>query len=93
MLLKKGIMLGLISSTTKPHVYFSSKSLSLSKTLFYGFRRKRQDLFLIVIIHWHKLSSQPKKKTGYCFITLHSKAQWKTNRQISDFCSRQSYEY
>ena len=52
------------------------KSLSLSKTLYLtdGFRRKRQDLFLIVIIHWHRLSSQRQKD----WLLLYY-------RQISDF--------
>lgn len=66
------------------------KSLSLSKTLINlidGFRQKRQDLFLIVIIHWNSMSSQLQKNLLLLDIILHSKAQWKTNRQISDFAA------
>lgn len=63
------------------------KSLSLSKTLnlIDGFRQKRQGLFLIVIIHWNRMSSQLQKNLLLLDNTLHSKAKWKTNRQISDF--------
>lgn len=65
------------------------KSLSLSKTLnlIDGFRQKRQDLFLIVIIHWNRISSQLQKNLLLLDNTLHSKATWKTNRQISDFAA------
>ena len=65
------------------------KSLRLSKTLnlIYGFRQKRQDLFLIVIIHWNRMSSQLQKNWLLLDIILHSEAQWKTNRQISDFAA------
>lgn len=63
------------------------KSLSLSKTLnlIDGFRQKRQGLFLIVIIHWNRMSSQLQKNLLLLDNTLHSKAKWKTNRQFSDF--------
>lgn len=65
------------------------KSLSLSKTLnlIDGFRQKRQGLFLIVIIHWNRMSSQLQKNLLLLDSTLHSKAKWKTNRQISDFAA------